>query len=118
MSAHNAIAVLITCRRDGKPGCEYRVARVIALENVTRDPDYPSADSPILNRQVVRNYFEACEVLYDSAEARQAALKLEEEHEFVEYGIVELDYSPICFPASERGKKRRHRLRHLALFQR
>ena len=114
MSTDNTIAVLVTRRRDGKPGNEYRVAHVMALENIRFHRDYPSAVNPVLNREMILSIFGDCQVYYDPVEAREVASKMEEGHDFVEYGIEELDYSKLHFPATERKRKRRRKFLRFA----
>lgn len=109
MSADNTIGILITRRRDGNAGNEYRVAHVQSIENMEYEPlDYPSVDHPLLNREWVRRLFGKSPVFLDLEDAFRLAKRLEKEAEYVEYGIRLLDFNQLYFPASDRKRQRRH----------
>ncbi len=104
MSADNTIAILVTRRRDGKPGSEFRVAHVMAVDNNWNQPDYPYPSKDhraVFNREMVRANFSNSEVFYTKEEALKSAQELEKKIEIVEYGIRWFDFSAISFPASD-----------------
>jgi hypothetical protein len=107
MSADNTIGILVTRRRDGQHGLEFRVAHAKAIETIEEDSDYPSKDSAVFNRERVRALFMSSPVFFSIEEAFLLAWKLEEKIGYVEYGIRKLDYSRVYFPASNRKRKRR-----------
>ena len=108
MSTDNTIAILATRRRDGQSGLEFRIAEVMAIENIWHQPDYPSSmDNPVFNREVVRGNFAKSNVFYTKEEAFRAARDLEKKVEFVEYGIRYLEFISTFFPASDSMVRRR-----------
>jgi hypothetical protein len=107
MSTDNTIAILATRRRDGQPGLEFRVAEVMAIENIWHQPDYPSVDRPVLNREMVRGNFRKSNVFYNEEDARSAAKEMEKTIEFVEYGIKYFEFANTFFPASDSMVRRR-----------
>jgi hypothetical protein len=112
MSADNTIGILITRRRDGQEGNEYRVAHVQAVENIEMNPDYPSADHPVLHRENVRRLVGRSSFFYSIEEANRTAELMEGCAGFVEHGIRVLDFASVFFPASDRKRRQRlHRRR-------
>lgn len=109
MSADNTIGILITRRRDGQKGQEYRVAHAQAIENIEYQPDYPSAAHPVLNREYARSLFGSSKMFLNKDDAYREATRLYDAVGDVEYGIRELDYAAVYFPASDRKRKRRQR---------
>lgn len=112
MSVDTTIGILVTCRRDGQPGQEFRVAHVRAIETISDEPDYPSTQNPVLNRERVRQCFAGSQMFTDREQALEAANRLlQKKGGYVEYGICELDYSNLHFPASNRTRRRRRHQR-------
>ena len=108
MSADTTTGMLITKRRDGQPGNEYRVAWAQNIGGIMDEPNYPpSMQHPILNRKLVRDIFAKSEVHFTEAKALVEASAIEGACRGTEYGIVKFDFSSLYFPASERRRKRR-----------
>lgn len=106
MSADNTIGILITRRRDGDEGQEYRVAHVQAIDNLWYKPDYPSVAQPVLNRHHTLLQFADASVFKEAEAAMYAAMCLEQDVGYVEYGIRLLNYTAIYFPAPNRKRPR------------
>lgn len=109
MSADNTIGILITRHRKGNEGNEeeYRVAHAQAIEDIYSQPDYPSVSNPVINRKHVREIFGGSHVFHSMKEAISAAERLKKIIGYVEYGICTLDHHEVCFPASDRKRRRR-----------
>ena len=108
MSADDTTGIMITKRRDGQPGNEYRVAWAQAIENIELEPDYPSMAQPALNRESVRTLFAKSQVFFREEDALTAASRIESRWEGgTEYGIKKFDFSTLYFPASDRKRQRR-----------
>lgn len=109
MSADNTIGILITKRSDGQPGQEYRVGYAQAIENAWEEPDYPG-DKSSMHRATVRRIWAKSPVYTDAGVARKAAVVMEVQQGYVEYGIVVYDHPNLFFPASP-AKSRRNRMK-------
>lgn len=106
MSADNTVVVLMTRRRDRRPGTEFRVAYLQAAERLVEAPDYPSMVNPKLNRGEVRRYFAESDIFFEMERAFDHAQELEKQYVYVEYGIRFLDYRNLFFPAGDRPRQR------------
>ena len=73
MSADNTVVILVTRRRDGRVGQEYRVAHCQAIENLWFSPDYPSEARPEVNREWLRSLCGEVDFLHSAEEALRQA---------------------------------------------
>lgn len=113
MSADNGVYILVSRGRKTRRGhkTEYRVIHAQAIENIIWQPDYPDGRKPMLNREVVLEYFWETRVFTDRRVAEGYAQAIYDDVMWnfgdVEYGIVWFDeFGQIPFP---KGHPRRHR---------
>ncbi len=110
MSTGKAIVILVTRRRGNEQGLEYRVARVMATEDITSQPDYPPP-APVFACQYVRETFAKSTLMFEEEHARAYAANLEQDPGFTEYNIWIYDFSKVFFPASNSRRLQRARQR-------
>lgn len=109
MSSDDRMLVLVTKRRDQKPGLEYRVAWVQASENLFAAPDYPSLAHARINRAWVLAVCERASLFLEEKEALAYAHSKEQELGGCEYGLWVQRFPTMYFPA--RNDQRRNRSR-------
>jgi hypothetical protein len=101
------VALLVTRRRDGRSGFEFRVARVAASATITDNIDYPPLE-PAFSREVVRALFAGAQLFRSEIAARNFARRLQERRGIV-LELKVFDYSKVFFPASDGKRARRRR---------
>jgi hypothetical protein len=98
MSADNTVGILKTS--NGIGGFEYRVAHIMAIDNLyySSDPDLPfSGDERVNDPDILienaRKMWMMCQVFDNEKDAKEEAKKIEQELGYVEYGIevIEID---------------------------
>jgi hypothetical protein len=86
MSADNTVMILCTAG-------EYRVAHVQNAEDVLDDPHDSRATVNVPNWTWIRSYFDKARVFRSHDQALGYAMRLEEELDFVEYGIETVTFT-------------------------
>ena len=109
-----SVGILTTMRRDGQPGCEYRVACSQEFWMIKKRPDYPSFLGACLNREATVRIFGDHPVHFNLDKAREVANYVLQKNPDADKNICTFYFPKIIFPASGRQLRSRdwHRRRH------